>query len=222
MKLKTACIIIAISITGGCTQYTKAFTSNDYMRPPPLFAYATAKTEILEPNETSVFATDNRGVVLITPDIVQEVHSGKNITYRNYVQDMLIQRSDYLCGKYLDEMFIRVAARQVTLDQIATAASAVGTFASGISQEMNLVTTIANGANATYDKRILQEQMSHLLINRINTNRNSSLTEMRKKINTPVLTYSLSSALQDANNYHQKCSFLDGLTSLTTSSTQKK
>ena len=220
MVVRSVIVFFFAVFMAGCTQYTRAFTSDDYMRPPQLFAYATAATEFAKPNASSIISTDSTGVIQITPNVVEQVHQENSSTYRNYLQDILIQRSDYLCGKYLDDMFIRIAARQVTLDQLAMAASAVGTFAAGVSQEMNLVATLANGTNATYDKRVLQEQMSHLLINRINTNRETELGVMRSKANKTVSEYPLSNALQDANNYHQRCGFLDGLTSLTTASTK--
>ena len=216
---------IAVISLAGCVQYTGAFTNKDFMRPPELFKYNASYTVNAESVSTeatdllinSTDLNDPDKPPEISFDIIRISQSGAfSADARNLLQNMLISRSDYLCAKFLDRMFIRITARQVTLDQIALTANAVGGFSKTIASEMNLVSGIATGTQSNYEKRILQEQMTTLIINKIKANRTAMLTQIEtKRSGNGSSSYKLSDALNDTNTYHDKCSFIDAMSSLT-------
>ncbi len=186
------------------------------MQADTLFKYTVANESV---TAFSITKSGEDEIPTININSRDLVNASVDRAEQNMFQDYLLTRSDKLCSTYLNNMYIRISSRQMSLASIAKAAGAVGTFAEAISPEMSLVQTLATGLNDTYDNQVLQNQMVYLLINKINTERDTKLSEIKKS--RAKTTYTLSNSLQDVNEYHKMCSFLEGLTGLTKASTSK-
>ncbi|MBD8893955.1 hypothetical protein [Roseibium litorale] len=216
MRINVAIGILFAFVAAGCQQMTGAFTRDDYLKPEPLFVYNFADHADPQkaPNPHLASVSNTGEVPIINTSVLELVRSDSTGHTRDFIQDILIKRSDDLCNAFVDDLYVRVTSRKFTLKNLAGAASAVGTFASAVSSEMNLVSTLALGLNNSYNEDIMRGQLSTLLANQIQTDRENELKTILKKRSKK---YSFSQSLLDANKYHEKCSVLSSLRSITKS-----
>ncbi|MFG1379584.1 hypothetical protein, partial [Xanthobacter autotrophicus] len=162
-------------------------------------------------------AFSNRYVPVIDPEILR--YASESSQNRDFVQDALMQRSDVLCEAFIDDLYMRVTHRKLFLGEVAMVASAVGAFTGGeAAQALNLVSAIAQGTDTLADSALMQNQLVTLIANQIQANRTRIREQIVSKRTDGLTKYPVALALRDAQAYHQSCSFMSGITSLSVTS----
>ncbi|ABS67983.1 hypothetical protein [Xanthobacter versatilis] len=162
-------------------------------------------------------AFSNRYVPVIDPEILR--YASETSQNRDFVQDALMQRSDVLCEAFIDDLYVRVTHRKLFLGEVAMVASAVGAFTGGeAAQALNLVSAIAQGSDTLADSALMQNQLVTLIANQIQANRTRIRDQIVSKRTDGLTKYPLALALRDAQAYHQSCSFMSGISSLSVTS----
>ncbi|MFG1181919.1 hypothetical protein [Xanthobacter versatilis] len=207
-------VIMSALLCGGCSYWNKS------MRPIPLAEYPA--TDVYGVNVdtgqvgrmTSAFSSTE--VPILSEKILE--YALTSSAHRDWVQDALLQRSDALCGQYIDYLYAQVTARKFGLSEITTIANAVGTLSTtqGVTKAMTFIATISNSTSANFDSEVLQSQLITLVITQMKRNREQILgLIMSKREQSTVTSYPVSLAIRDADRYHQQCSFLAGMSGLT-------
>lgn len=200
------------ALCGGCSML------NQSMRPTPLVEYAfhvdaisTDTGQVVQ----NVSGFSSNAVPIIPNDLLRS--AAANPTYRDWLQDGLLQRSDILCGQYIDQLYNMVAWRKLALDEVTLIANAVGAFSTtaSVTRAMTLVGAISSGSNAQFDADMLQSQMITLIITQIKRNREQILGQIMEQREKQGTKYYVSLAVRDAERYHQQCSFIAAMTGLT-------
>lgn len=229
-------LIALMGITSGCNSLIEPISKD--MRPSPLATYNVASLKYagtdgskLSSSSTSFFSENSVPVFDYTILLASTPNgAGSDQTAlserRNLIQDLLIQRSDKLCAKYLDAMYIRITARDFALTEFSKVSNLISTFVGGAAgQSWGLATSIANATNDAYNEKVLRNQVSQLISNKIRSNRKAILERIRANqfmggTLSSINKYPISTALSDAYSYHNACSYLTGLEGLTSASTQ--
>ena len=141
---------------------------------------------------------------------------------RNRLQDILFERSDVSCGCFLDDLYARVAARKTILKTTSLLSSTAAAIVTGEDAQKILAGLggVAVGTDAIIDSEIMQNQMSTLIINQINTSRSQIKKEIDKKRSNDTNIYSVDAAIYDVGRYHKSCSFTSAITELTKNSSR--
>lgn len=207
-----------IATIGGALLCNGCALLNQTMRPVALAEYPI-RGQAIDPTTGAVvdaasgFSTTQ--VPIIPEEYLKQAYS--NPIHRDWLQDALLQRSDILCGQYVDTLYNTVTLRKFALNEITSVANAVGTFATSVdvARAMTLVGTITSGTSAQMDSELLQSQMISLIITQIKRNREQILGQIMVNRENKAMQYPLSLAVRDAERYHQQCSFIAAMTGLT-------
>lgn len=206
--------VIGALLCGGCSSL------NQSMRPIPLAEYPLADARGINVdtgqmvNLTSAFSSTD--VPIISEDLLK--NAMKNSEYRDWLQDALLQRSDVLCGRYVDYLYNMVTLRKFGLNELTTIANAVGTLSTtqSVTRAMTFIGTVSSGTSGNFDSEILQSQLITLIVTQIKRNREQILgLIMDARRNAPREPYSVSLSIRDAERYHQQCSFIAAMSGLT-------
>lgn len=190
------------------------------MRPIPLAEYPIADARGINVDTGQIVslasAFSSTEVPIISENLLKSAM--KNSEYRDWLQDALLQRSDVLCGRYVDYLYNMVTLRKFGLSELTTIANAVGTLSTtqSVTRAMTFIGTVSSGTSGNFDSEILQSQLITLIVTQIKRNREQILgLIMDARKNAPGVPYSVSLAVRDAERYHQQCSFIAAMSGLT-------
>lgn len=221
MKIKPVCLILTgLVFFGGCSYYA------GMMRPTALVSHSSyVECKTGENNNTNCENVANLSNAPLDLDTFK-YDSSETIAYleadsdkmkRNRLQDVLIDRSNTACGRFLDELYSRVTVRKSILATTALLASAAGAIVTGENAQRILAGTSASaiGFDAIMDSTVLQNQMVTLLVSQIQTARKGIRLEIAAKREKEPSEYSIDEAILDVGRYHEACSFIYAVTELT-------
>lgn len=134
-------------------------------------------------------------------------------TDRNRLASILIKHSDDVCVKELGDMNAREAISNTALGVATSALSTIGAIVSGERAK----TILAGGSaftNATRDHvnaEVFRNVLTSAMARAIQGQRDVMRSAIRAKFSSGPADYNVDEMIMDVNQYHQSCSFYNGL-----------
>lgn len=131
---------------------------------------------------------------------------------RNRLQSMIIEHSDEMCEKHKGDIVGTAAGSNLLLSIGATAFSGVSAIVTGAAATNYATTaTVLNGTRSELNAEIYQGMLATAIIKAINENRQTKKEEILTNQKKSPSEYSVNMAINDAQDYHFRCSFYNGL-----------
>jgi hypothetical protein len=125
---------------------------------------------------------------------------------RNQVQGALLTTSTNRCGAFKQVLRERSTTTNFVLGALTTSLGAAGAIVSGgASQALAGAAAAASGTNAEFNKDIMSNVTSSVIIPGIDKQRSAILQEILNRRCLGVSSYTLTQALADAVRYHAAC-----------------
>ena len=132
---------------------------------------------------------------------------------RNFLQDEILTRSHQMCRQHLADTQATASLINTDFGMGSIIFSTLGAVTGGIQAKANL-SGLAAGTNATQtliNKEVYRDVVVPAITKAINTDRDRKLQEIIADQTKDVLSYSVSRAVVEANDFHERCSFAHGL-----------
>jgi hypothetical protein len=135
---------------------------------------------------------------------------------RNRLQDLLIDRSNAICGRHLAAIVGDSSFTNAGASIAATALAGLSAAFGGTAAKTALATAaaIVTGGQAAVNGEIFLGYVAPAVTKKIAEGRLALLREIMGKRSTAVWGYTLENALVDVGRYHYACSFFVGLSDL--------
>ncbi len=153
----------------------------------------------------------------ITKNGTPEGDSGKLKAYRDRLQATVIERSDQICGYHQAAIIANSAMINFLSGWTATILSGVSAIMGGAAAKSALSTASAlvNAGRAEFNAEFYQNLFAAAIVKEIRNIRKTAKAEIDEKKTELTSDYTVEEALRDANAYHYKCSFYEGVVAVT-------
>jgi hypothetical protein len=137
--------------------------------------------------------------------------------YRNEFQSVIIRRSNAICDQHKGDIVSQAALVNAGLGIGAVGTSSLGAVIAGVHAKTNLaaLTAFLTGSQAIVNQEFYQKQFAAAIIRAIDTSRESKKGDIEQKRARLSNAYTIDDALADAQEYHYRCSFYNGVTAVT-------
>lgn len=132
---------------------------------------------------------------------------------RNSLQDEILNRSQQICKKHLADTSATSAFVNSSLGIASVAFGTISTVLTGTTAKTNLA-ALGTGTTATQNlinKEVYRDYIVPAILRQIDTVREAKLKEIQGDQSKNVRSYSVSKAISSAVEYHEICSFSNGL-----------
>ncbi|MEI8571734.1 hypothetical protein JWZ98_11915 [Methylomonas sp. EFPC1] len=127
----------------------------------------------------------------------------------------LISRSDEICEIHKSHIYGNRTAMNTIFQVMATGAGIAGSMSGvGAAQALAGSASFLTGSQAIMNEEVFQNVVTPAILMEINTNRQNFLNDKLTSYKNASQAIGLGEIRFDAMNYHNKCSFYDGLSSL--------
>lgn len=136
----------------------------------------------------------------------------------------LIERSNTLCERHRAGIAAVSSSVNFGLTELATGLNTAGTLVVG-EQAAKILTGIAGAVNASRDafnENIYQNQLMPAILESIKNSRENKYKEIVASLSKSTDEYPASALLVDVNDYHQRCSFVEGMSTLAAAAKEVK
>lgn len=132
---------------------------------------------------------------------------------RNFLQDEIITRSTQMCKKHLSDVSATSAILNADLGFLSLVASTLGTVVGGVQAKTNLagVAGASSATQALLNKEVYRDFIVPAITKAIQSDRDRKLQEILADQTKDVVSYSISRAVVEANDFHERCAFAHGL-----------
>lgn len=136
---------------------------------------------------------------------------------RNRLQQEIFNRSHLICEAHKAKILANKAFYDFTFGVTSTVMSAVSAAVGGeaLKTGLSTVSAIASSTRTAIDAEFYQDLLAVSIVREIDKMREKELKQIIKKQKYPIDDYTLSQAIHDAQIYHSKCSFYQGVVELT-------
>jgi hypothetical protein len=132
---------------------------------------------------------------------------------RNELQEAIVRLSDEAVGIHLGGVRATDTATNVLLGAAGIGLTGAASVAAGDSaRALSAAATGTQGSRELFSEQVYRNTMSDTVIQLIHKDREVTLQQMRLRHVESTHDYSVEEAITDANQYHAKGSFLNGLT----------
>lgn len=143
---------------------------------------------------------------------------------RNDLAHFLIERSNTLCERHRAGIAAVSSSVNFGLTELATGLNTAGTLVVG-EQAAKILTGIAGAVNASRDafnEHIYQNQLMPAILESIKNSRENKYKEIVANLNKSTDDYPAAALIADANDYHHRCSFVEGMSTLAAAAKEVK
>lgn len=135
---------------------------------------------------------------------------------RNQLQALLLRRSDEICEEHKGNIYANAAVFNVTTGFLTSALAGAAAIVTGPTAVSVLAgsSALSNATRSLVNDEVYQQQLTAGVIAEITDNRKTRLHLILGKRSKDISDYAMDDAIREAQNYHQMCSFYQGITSL--------
>lgn len=134
---------------------------------------------------------------------------------RASIQERTIKLSDAICEQHKGDIIGAAAGINLATNFGSTLFSAAAAVVTGTpAKNYAAGATVLNGTRTSISSEVYQGVLTGAIIRAINESRSKKLQEIGAKQLLGITKYSVDQAIIDAQDYHQKCSFYNGISVL--------
>lgn len=211
--MRLSSLFVAAAMLGGC--------ANQHFRVDPVL-YHTPQTATegngKEAQKKPIDLDDEKQKYKALYDAAK---GGEQLS-RNQLQNKIIELSDDVCEKHKGDVIGTAASINLSTGVGATVFSSVSAIVTGAAAT-NYATaaTVLNGARSAVSAEVYQGLFATAIIKAINESRDKKRNEILAQQVKGAGEYSVDTAVNDAQDYHFRCSFYHGLVVLTEDSKKR-
>ena len=137
---------------------------------------------------------------------------------RNRLQDYLQTVSDQVCLGHKSDLLAMASTTNFALSGLTTLFGGVGAIVNGATAARTLGGTaaIANSLRGDFNENIMFNNFATAIVHQVDAQRQKQLQEIEPKRSRSIQDYSVDAAVRDIAEYHNLCSFSEGLAALAT------
>jgi hypothetical protein len=134
---------------------------------------------------------------------------------RNRLQSTIMQVSDASCEQHKGEVLATAANTNLVLTVLTSALAGAGAILSGLTASaLAAGASFTNAGNAAFNENVYQKLYVGTIIQAIDKSRGDYGKEIGTKRAKDIAAYPVDEAIRDAQEYHTRCSFYQGLVAL--------
>ncbi|GFM34642.1 hypothetical protein DSM101010T_30070 [Desulfovibrio subterraneus] len=143
---------------------------------------------------------------------------------RNQILRSYIMLSDLRCEKHKGDILANAASLNVGFGTLTTILAGTATFAGGEGTKSVLAGTaaMANSERSLFNEEIYYNALAIAITRAIDLDRNSKRTALQQGMDKKTSEYSIDTGMMDALQYHNACSFMNGLKAISSAIEHRK
>ena len=147
------------------------------------------------------------------PDELAVVAASGDPTYRNRLQAVTFEKSIAACSFHMRFAFASTAMRKGLLQFGAIATDAAAVLVGGTLAKESLAATsgVLSASDSIIDSVQFQNLLLASIMKAIDNDRIAFRKQVAERRDDPIADYSLEEALEDATDYHRRCSIVHGI-----------
>jgi hypothetical protein len=192
-------------------------TAGDQIKPFDIETDCVIGQSIYDTNTQEFTCPGNKSTLSLLNDAIREGTAKKDdqATLRNAIIDEIILLSNRRCERFKTLLTGLDASRNLLSGLTAAGLSgAASVVTGGASNILSLTSSLVTGANAQVRSEFMNNQITAVIRNEIDKNRETAMNLIRSHKKEEYKDYSIVAALIDLDTYHRKCSLDSALASL--------
>jgi len=142
---------------------------------------------------------------------------------RNLLQDEVLMRSEEMCRKHISDVGATNSVVNADLGLVTLLGSTLGAVVTGdtFQRVFSATASVSAGTQAIISREIYRDYVAPAISKAIIAEREKKLIEIRLEQAKNLADYTPAHAIRDAIDYHESCSFSNGLILLTTAAEKR-
>lgn len=143
--------------------------------------------------------------------------ASQNKDGRNRVMGFLIQRSNLICDVHKAAIIANASSTNLFLGEATTILSGLGAVISpeSAAKALSGSATIVNGTRAQINEVVYQNMLATAVVKSIEQTQKTAMDSLSAKRDKEINEYTADEMVADVVNYHTRCSFYEGMVTLT-------
>lgn len=148
--------------------------------------------------------------------VVSEPDPQKAMELRNRLLALLLQRSDVRCEQHKGDIIAQASNSNFLLTVVALGLTSAGTATAveAAKTALSAAAAAVTGTQAAMNEQIYQQLFAGTIVNAITVSRAEKLKTIEASRLQTTTVYTVDDMIRDVQDYHQRCSFYDGLVRL--------